>query len=106
MSQLCYNRGCGQRFDPENNTEGESGGGAGARCSPGGQCGQRGRLRALRGSASPWRCHPARGAPGTRVWGRGWPAAAKGSQGHRFLCCGPLWGLDSSQLPAAFCLLL
>lgn len=24
MSVLCYNKGCGQRFDPENNPEGES----------------------------------------------------------------------------------
>lgn len=24
MSVLCYNKGCGQRFDPENNKDGES----------------------------------------------------------------------------------
>lgn len=34
MSQLCYNRGCGQRFDPENNTEGESGGRGPGRGAP------------------------------------------------------------------------
>lgn len=42
MSLLCYNRGCGQRFDPENNTEGESGGGPGARSSAGSGGGLRG----------------------------------------------------------------
>lgn len=36
MSLLCYNRGCAQRFDPETNTEGESGGegGRGVRGAP------------------------------------------------------------------------
>lgn len=31
MSLLCYNRGCGQRFDPETNTEGEDGAGGPSR---------------------------------------------------------------------------
>lgn len=33
MSLLCYNRGCGQRFDPETNTEGEDGAGGPSRLS-------------------------------------------------------------------------
>lgn len=86
MSLLCYNRGCGQRFDPENNTEGESSGGAGARCLLDCQRGERGRLwgsagrcepvppgagpAALRGSQPA----PGAAAAGTRVWGRGRPA--------------------------------
>lgn len=61
MSLLCYNRGCGQRFDPENNTEGESGGGAGARCLLDCQRGERGRLW---GSAG--RCEPVPPGAGPR----------------------------------------
>ncbi|KAG8522371.1 hypothetical protein J0S82_002239 [Galemys pyrenaicus] len=99
MALLCYNRGCGQRFDPDANADGEA---RGSRPGAGLAGGARGRgARGRAGRASRRAGCPAAGAGLRRVRAGPAPGAARDSRGPEASGDGPGCRVSASRAPRA-----